>query len=116
MRVDLSLRERWRVACSTAQGGARRASQKKERGQSPARKIVSTLFTPNVEICSCFDGVTLLVRAGLLPRLGPPNVNLAAGLSRTRSRCISSCQHFRQLLFKIQSICEVVVMSPFSLA
>jgi hypothetical protein len=29
--------------------------------------------------------VTLLVRAGLLPRLGPPDFNLAAGLSALRS-------------------------------
>jgi hypothetical protein len=26
------------------------------------------------------DGVTLLVRVGLLPRLGPPDFNLAVGL------------------------------------
>jgi hypothetical protein len=45
--------------------------EKKEQGTSPARKIVSTLYPPKIGLIF-IDGVTLLVRVGLLPRLGPP--------------------------------------------
>jgi hypothetical protein len=38
---------------------------------------VSTLFPQNSDLI-LIDGVTLLVRAGLLPRLGPPDLNLPA--------------------------------------
>jgi hypothetical protein len=51
--------------------------EKKEQGAKPCSKIVSTLFPQNSDLI-LIDGVTLLVRAGLLPRLGPPDLNLPA--------------------------------------
>jgi hypothetical protein len=57
------------------------AFAKKRAGPKPRSKIVSTLFSPKNLDLILIDGVTLLVRAGLLPRLGPPDFNLAASLS-----------------------------------
>jgi hypothetical protein len=48
------------------------AQRKKSRAPSPARGIVSTLFPQKFDLI-LIDGVTLLLRAGLLPRLGPPD-------------------------------------------
>jgi len=61
------------------QGGG--LCSKKEQGASPAPKIVSTLFPRKLDLI-LIDGVTLLVRAGLLPRLGPPDFNLSVSLRR----------------------------------
>ena len=55
------------------------AFEKKSRAVSPARKIVSTLFPQKFDLI-LIDGVALLMRAGLLPRLGPPDLSHVAGL------------------------------------
>ena len=53
---------------------------KKEQGDEPRSKIcVDPVFPKNSDLV-LIVGVALLVRAGLLPRLGPPD-SLAAGLS-----------------------------------
>jgi hypothetical protein len=44
------------------ENGFRKASQKKSRAQSPALKIVSTLFPRDLDLI-LIDGATLLVRA-----------------------------------------------------
>jgi hypothetical protein len=53
---------------------------KKRAGPKPRSKnCVDPVSPKNLDLI-LIDGVTLLVRAGLLPRLGPPDFNLAAGL------------------------------------
>jgi len=54
---------------------------KKEQGDEPRSKnCVDPVFPKNFDLI-LIVGVALLVRAGLLPRLGPPDDSLAAGLS-----------------------------------
>jgi hypothetical protein len=75
------------------------------------KKCVDPVFPKSSDLV-LIVGVTLLVRAGLLPRLGPPDFNLAAGLSRTGNRSFSACHHFQQRLFKIRAICEMNGVAP----
>jgi hypothetical protein len=56
--------------------------KKKEQGGKPCSKnCVDPISPKNLDLI-LIDGVTLLVRVGLLPRLGPPDLNLAVGLRR----------------------------------
>jgi hypothetical protein len=54
--------------------------KKKEQGQALLEKLCRPYFPQKFDLI-LIDGVTLLVRAGLLPRLGPPDVSPVAGLS-----------------------------------
>jgi hypothetical protein len=56
-------------------------SRKKRAGPQPCSENRVDPISPNFWILSLIGGVTLLVRAGLLPRLGPPDFVLADRLS-----------------------------------
>jgi hypothetical protein len=59
----------------------RKIDKKKEQGQSPALKIVSTLFSSKkLDLSFVRRGDAACARQGLLPRLGPPD---DATISRT---------------------------------
>jgi hypothetical protein len=56
------------------------------------------------------DGATLrFARQGLLPRLGPPDFDLAASLSKGDAKStFLTCHHFRQRMFKIRAANETI--------
>jgi hypothetical protein len=54
---------------------------KKRAGPKPRSKNCVDPVSPKISDLLLLDGVTLLVRAGLLPRLGPPDFNLSASLN-----------------------------------
>jgi hypothetical protein len=55
------------------------ASKKRAGRLALLQKLCRPYFPENLDLI-LIDGVTLLVRVGLLPRLGPPDFNLAVGL------------------------------------
>jgi hypothetical protein len=84
-------------------------SEKKEQGTKPCSKIVSTLnFLENVDLILIVEA-TLLVRVRAPPEtwttklepLGQPEVEIGRP-------SFSSCHHFRQRLFKIPALCEMI--------
>ena len=54
-------------------------TKKKSRALALLEKLCRPYFPENLDLI-LIDGATLLVRAGLLPRLGPPDFNLSASL------------------------------------
>jgi hypothetical protein len=59
---------------------SKKQSRKKRAGREALLKnCVDPVFPKNSNLI-LIVGVALLVRAGLLPRLGPPDLSLAAGL------------------------------------
>jgi hypothetical protein len=77
--------------------------KKKEQGQALLEKLCRPYFPKNSDLI-LIDGVTLLVRAGLLPRLGPPDrgpcgwpePELVDHLSRLVINFSNDCSKFEQ--------------------
>lgn len=87
-----------------------RSRQKKSGALAPLKNCVDPII-PDSEDLILIDGATLhFARQGLLPRLGPPGLDLAVQrLSKGDARStFLTCHHFQQRMFKITAADETI--------